>query len=645
MATTLHYLHATRLYCSSPPTVFGTVGNFVTTPVVNARDAFSPTTEKEPVMANKKLFNKPTSPLSALKPADTTNAAGGRAYKMDDKHALSQYVCTGCFNSTYYTSAESQLQAVLELAHKVEPEFLGKVALYGHQKSYMKDVPALLTAVLASRDDKVLKKVFGRVIDSGNMLRNYAQMIKSGVTGRKCLGTASRKLMGKWFADRTPDSIFHQSIGNDPTLGDVIRLAHAKPDSPAKAALFAYLTGAKAEEVDGRKVLRVPYLDRVTKAQKYIVHDYDALPELVRQFEAWKVDNSQPMPKLNFRFLDGAGKLTQDQWKEIVRNANWLTTMKNLGGWARKGIFADAEMTKLVAARLRDEGLVRKARVFPYQIMMAYLATDAPSQYTTNWGKAASTDATPVPNEIKMALQDAMEVATQNVPKFSDEGVYVCPDVSGSMKSASPTGNRGTATSRVTCIQVAGLISACVLRNNPHAEVIPFEGTVVSVERLRLNARDSVMTNAEKLASIGGGSTNCAAPLRLLNQRKASGKLVIFASDNESWVDTGTAARYGSSATDMMSEWEIFHKRNPGSKLVCIDMTPRSNAQVTTRKDILQVGGFSDTVFNVIDSFVKANDSPDYWVNLIDQISLDDPRTVPARTEEATEDVPLAEEV
>ena len=130
-------------------------------------------------MANKNLF-KSKSPLANLKPCDTVNEAGGRAYAMSDKAALSQYVCTGCFNSTYYTSAETQLQTVLELANRVDPEFLGKVALYGHQKSLMKDVPALLAAVLATRSESVLKKVFSRVIDSGNMLRNYAQMIKSG---------------------------------------------------------------------------------------------------------------------------------------------------------------------------------------------------------------------------------------------------------------------------------------------------------------------------------------------------------------------------------------------------------------------------------------------------------------------------------
>ena len=620
------------------------VGNFVTTMSLMLGTIESLNVEvnfhtERIIMANKNLFNKPISPLASLKPSDVKNAAGGTAYLMSDKAALAQFVATGCFNSTFYTSAESQLQTVLELASNVDTEFLGKLALYGHQIAYMKDVPVLLTAVLATRDQNVLRKIFSRVIDSGNMLRNYVQMIKSGVTGRKCVGTVSRKLIGNWFANRSPESIFHQSIGNDPTLGDVIRLSHARPNSRVKAALFAYLTGAKTEEVEGLKLLRTPYLDRVTKVQSYLDHDYENLPELVRQFDAWKVDNTQPMPKLNFRFLDGVGKLTQDQWKEIVINANWLTTMKNLASWSRKGVFADFEMVKLVASRLRDEVQVKKARVFPYQIMMAYLASDAPSQYTASWSKTSTVEATPVPPEIKMALQDAMEFATQNVPKFTDEGIFVCPDVSGSMKGVSPTGNRGTATSRVRCIDVAGLISACVLRNNPQAEILPFDGNVIGVERLRLNARDSVMTNAEKLASIGGGSTNCAAPLHLLNRKKSLGKLVIFASDNESWINSGTASLYGSKATDMMAEWEIFHKRNPGSKLVCIDMTPRNNIQVQNRKDILQVGGFSDSVWTVVSNFIKSSDVDDYWVNMIENsVSLDD--FIVEKTEVVEEDHP-----
>ena len=38
-------------------------------------------------MANKNLF-KSLSPLASLKPVDTVNEAGGKAYSMTDKHAL-----------------------------------------------------------------------------------------------------------------------------------------------------------------------------------------------------------------------------------------------------------------------------------------------------------------------------------------------------------------------------------------------------------------------------------------------------------------------------------------------------------------------------------------------------------------------------
>lgn len=99
------------------------------------------------------------------------------------------------------------------------------------------------------------------------------------------------------------------------------------------------------------------------------------------------------------------------------------------------------------------------------------------------------------------------------------------------------------ATSKIRCVDVAGLIAAAVLRNHPQARVLPFECDVVDVQ---LDARQSVMHNAQKLAAVGGGSTNCSAPLRRLLNERARVDLVIMVSDNESWVDK---SRHGSTAT------------------------------------------------------------------------------------------------
>ena len=101
--------------------------------------------------------------------------------------------------------------------------------------------------------------------------------------------------------------------------------------------------------------------------------------------------------------------------------------------------------------------------------------------------------------------------------------------------------------------------------------MIPFESDVVSVQ---LNGRDSVMTNAQKLAAVGGGGTNCSAPLAWLNRKQAKGDLVVFVSDNESWVDAK-----GGRGTETMRQWSVFKRFNPQARLVCIDIQPNATVQ------------------------------------------------------------------
>jgi 60 kDa SS-A/Ro ribonucleoprotein len=244
---------------------------------------------------------------------------------------------------------------------------------------------------------------------------------------------------------------------------------------------------------------------------------------------------------------------------------------------------------------LRDAAEIQRARVFPYQLMTAYRNRSAA-----------------VPAEVRDALQDAMELAIKNVPALKGS-IVVCPDVSGSM--ASPvTGHRTGATSVVRCIDVAALIAASVLRKNPSAKVLPFDFNVVP---LKLNPRDSVMTNAALLAAIGGGGTNCSAPLRLLNEQKAKADLVILVSDNESWVDQG-----GARGTQLMVEWAAFRQRNPKARLVCLDIQPSQTTQAAERVDILNIGGFSDQAFEVISSFASGILEPNHWMARIEAVAV-----------------------
>ena len=132
-------------------------------------------------MANKNLFG---SLPESFRPPDAVNEANGPAYALAPKHALAQYVATGCLNTTFYASGEEQLSTILALCGEVDSEFIARTAIFSREQGRMKDAPALLCAVLAGRDTNLLETIFPRVIETAKMLRNFVQMIRSGVTGR-----------------------------------------------------------------------------------------------------------------------------------------------------------------------------------------------------------------------------------------------------------------------------------------------------------------------------------------------------------------------------------------------------------------------------------------------------------------------------
>ncbi|MBM3225937.1 MAG: TROVE domain-containing protein, partial [Candidatus Tectomicrobia bacterium] len=457
--------------------------------------------------------------------------------------------------------------------YSLEPTFLARTALYCRERGLMKDMPALLCVVLATKDCALLERIFPRVLDNARMLRTFIQILRSGVVGRKSFGTAVKRMIRQWLEARNDERLFQDSIGDHPSLADVIKMVHPKPQTASRAAFYGYCLGK--------------------------AYDATALPALVQQYEAYKAGDRAMVPDVPFQMLT-ALQLGTLEWTAIARRAPWQMTRMNLNTFARHGVFTQEGLPELIAARLREARAIAKARVFPYQLLAAYTNVDAA-----------------VPTVVREALQDAMEIAIANVPQLPGK-VYVCPDVSGSM--ASPvTGMRSGSTSAMRCIDVAALVAAAVVRKNPQAEVLPFEHTVVS---LNLNARDSVMTNAMKLASIGGGGTNCSAPLALLNKRKARGDLVIFVSDNESWMDAGRGR-----GTATMAEWQAFKQRNHAARLVCLDIQPYVTTQAKEREDVLNIGGFSAQVFEVVSEFATGRLHADHWVGVIEAVELEESRS------------------
>ena len=522
-------------------------------------------------MANLSLFK---SAKSLLPRADARNQEGARAYALPPKHALAQLAATGCFNGTFYAQAEDQLTALLALVTQVDDNvFLAKLAVYTRERAFMKDMPAALLLVLSKRDRDLFRRVFDRVVDNGRVLRTLLQMIRSGQFGRKSLSYALQRAFQRWLNQASVNRLLSASIGKDPSLRDVLRLARPTPPDNARRALFGWLTDKLIE--------------------KWTPASADDLPAEARALDAYRKAGTEAeqvaiLREHRFRWdLLADAARGASVWRAIARQMGPQALRMNLNTLLRHGVLADADTVSYVATKIADVEEIRASRQFPYQYLAAYLnAEDA------------------LPQKIKAALCEAAEIACGNVPKLPGP-VVIGLDVSGSMQSAI-TGRRGKgATSKVRCVDVAALFAAAILRRNPDSVLIPFDDKTY---RAGVDPQDSILSLSARLARFGGGGTNCSLPLAHavdeMGNRSFAGCVLV--SDQESWIGAG---RHGATAT--LTAWQEFVKNRvrlqggeASPKLVCIDIQPYATTQAPDRSDILNVGGFSDAVFGVVASFL-----------------------------------------
>ena len=548
----------------------------------------------EVMMANNTLFS---SLKSKFPRAFAKNEAGGRAYQLTPKQALAQMAATGTFGGAYYASAQNQLDTVRTLIDKIDDnQYLAQLAVYARERAYMKDMPAALLLALSNRDTELMHRVFNRVVDNGRVLRTMFQMIRSGQFGRNSLSSSLQRAFARWLNEASVGKLLSASIGHDPSLRDVLRLARPKPLDNQRRALFGWLTD---KELD-----------------KWAPASADDLPETVRQLIAYRAAETV---EAQIELLDGDGlsvrwdlladaALGPAVWKAIAHQMGPQALRMNLNTLLRHQVFGngwlDNEMVDYVAHRLSDVDEIRRSRQFPYQYLAAYLnASDE------------------IPHKIKAALHQAAEISCGNVPELPGP-VVIGLDTSGSMSMA-VTGRRGRgATSTMRCVDVAALFAAAMLRRNPDSVLIPFDTQAYSAQ---FDPADSILSLSKRLAKFGGGGTDCSIPLYFANtmyrDRRFAGAILV--SDNESWVGTG---RYGS--TGVITEWQAFVKNQmrlgghdiAAPKLVCVDIQPYETTQAPERGDILNIGGFSDAVFNVVAAFM--NDDTQRFVAEVESIVL-----------------------
>jgi 60 kDa SS-A/Ro ribonucleoprotein len=222
----------------------------------------------------------------------------------------------------------------------------------------MKDMAAYLLAILMTVDMNLFKICFSRVVDNGKMLRNFVKVVRSGKVGRKSFGSAPRKLIRTWLENRKDEALFDDSVGNDPSLKDIIKMIHPKPSNQTRDNLYAYL------------------IDKDVK-------NFDALPTVVQSFEAFKKanKNERTIPNINFQHLT-ALDLSNEEWKQIAANMNWHTLRMNINTLERHQVLNDPTMVDLISDKLADAKEIKKIKSVP---VVHFLPEHLPNHQSKNW--------------------------------------------------------------------------------------------------------------------------------------------------------------------------------------------------------------------------------------------------------------------
>jgi 60 kDa SS-A/Ro ribonucleoprotein len=542
-------------------------------------------------MPNKRLFG----PESRAPAADTTNKAGGRAYSMPPEEVLARLACTGTLHDIYYADAKTQLDEVISAASLCDPEFVAKAAIYARHKGFMKDMPAVLLVHLSTRDTTqtheqgfefhpegarhCFLRAFSRVIDNGRMLRGFVQIMQSGAVGRKSLGSMAKKAVRKWLESRSPDQLFRDSVGKDPSLVDCIKLAHPR---------FEEFTNQAA-----RHIMGLP----AELAVKSLAGKFDMFKASLTARAGSHTRDAENIPQGVPMQMLTALPLTKDHWKQIALTGGLHQTRMNLNSYAKHAVFEDDDHTTDLIAEFIDSRDVVKDKLFPYQAYTSYAMVNDQ-----------------VPNEIKAALFRLVERSLVNAPQLRGNA-WVVIDVSGSMGSPL-TGFRKGATTIVRCVDVAALIGAAVIKTSPSAKLIAFDTEVH--ENFNVMPDDSIRHIAQKLATYGGGGTNMGAAMEHISNHGGA-DFILVVSDNESWMDLN---HWHDEGTASQVSWERIKAKSPRARMACINLQPYTTSQVQDDKALLRLGGFSDALFELVAVHAKEGVSGDYWVKQIASIDL-----------------------
>lgn len=285
-----------------------------------------------------------------------------------------------------------------------------------------------------------------------------------------------------------------------------------------------------------------------------------------------------------------------------MRVKNYMAILRNLRNILDARVSGE-HINKVVKAISNPEA-VRRSKQFPFRFFSAY--------------RAIEDNSNPHTSKVLDALEDAIAVSYENIPKLPGTTLIAC-DVSGSMEKPI---SKNSSLERFDI----GLLLGAMSHKFTDDSIVGIFGS--TWKPINLSKRSGIIKDTlymHKREGEVGYSTNAHLVIEWAIKEGVHVDRFMFFSDNQIWNSKGNSYRSEYSkevfdAVDVKSAYEKFleykRKVNHSAKLVIFDLAGYGTTSFPEQdKSVIGIGGWSDKIFK----FLKDLDtSPEEQVRYIE---------------------------
>lgn len=450
----------------------------------------------------------------------TENLAGGQAYSQTNELSLVSLLLTSFVNDQFYRDANNTLSELKSLISKIDDkEFVAKSAIYARDKFGMRSITHALAGELTSQltGKEWAKDFYNKVVvrvDDMTEIMSYYLAYKTNKDNPKFPNSLKKGFAKAFDKFDNYQLAKYKNTNKAVKLVDVVNLVHPTPS------------------VRNQESLNLLINDKLKSA------------------DTWESKLSQAGQMADSE--EDLAQLKADAWQELISNRKigYFALLRNL----RNIITQAPDSVSSACELLVDEKMIKNSRVLPFRFTKAYEEIEKlPSSKSVR--------------EVQMALNQALDISVNNVPKFDGETLVVM-DVSGSM-SGRPS-------------EIASLFGAILAKSNS-CDVMTFS---TNAQYKSYNPMDSVMTIRNSFRFSGGG-TNFKSIFEKANKKYDR---VVILSDMQGWM-----GYYSPSAE--LAKYKKKYGANPF--VYSWDLAGYGTLQFP-ESNVFALAGFSDKVFDIM---------------------------------------------